>query len=306
MLTTELTPDTPTDEIHPDEIHPDEIHTARIVDAYQGVPAGPGRRSPNATGLQPLPPALTALDPARAYRVQHAVIDRMVSGWGTSVCGYKISCTGAADRALIHAQEPVYGTLTGAHLLDSGARVGLSGANDPLAEPELLMRVVRAIPDGISVSALADHVEVAGGWEIPMSRFGGWWPEGRPPAHTLGSLIADNAVAGFVVCGTTWRRCTAAEIDSMTVTVHTPSGDAHTGSATAVCGSPLRAVVWLLGKVRAHGRDLAVGTVISTGTFTTPLRARPGTHRATFTGLAEVEVTFTATHDETGSAHHDR
>lgn len=262
--------------------------------AYRYVPAGPGAAlGPRASGGPvAIPDGLNDLAVEQAYRLQYEVVDTLVRQWGVARAGFKISCTGAADRALIGALEPTYGTLTNAHLLDSGASIDLAGTNQPLVEPELVFRLIREPAPDATFEELADSVEVAAGLEVPICRFRNWWPEGAMPNLTLGGLIADNAVAGFVVVGPRWVRLTAAEIDAMAVELCAPDGRVSRGHATNVLGSPLAALSWLMGATRRLGVGIPAGSMVSSGTLTNPIRAVQGTFTATYPLVGDVTVTF--------------
>jgi 2-keto-4-pentenoate hydratase len=265
-----------------------------VSDAYRDVPVGPGARlqPPGALVPQSIPTGLNGLSLAQAYRLQAGVVRALMARWAVQHAGFKISCTGTADRALIGADEPTYGMLTDVHLLESGASIDLNGANAPLVEPELLLRLTREPATDASRDELADSVEVAAGLEVPISRFRHWWPEGAMPNLTLGGLVGDNSVAGFVVAGQNWTRLSASEIDSMTVELRTPDGQSARGRAGNVFGSPLAALSWLLGATRRHGVPVPSGAVVASGTFTSPVRARRGTYVADYSMAGAVSVTF--------------
>lgn len=267
---------------------------AMVSDAYRYVHAGPGagRRARGTGGPVSLPAGFNDLPVDRAYRLQHEVVDGLTRCWGVRRAGFKISCTGEVDRARIDAPEPVYGSLTDAHLLESGSHIDLSGVNQPLVEPELLLRLIREPGPDATAEELADSVEVAAGLEVPICRFRAWWPDGSAPNLTLGGLIADNAVAGFVVVGHRWVRLTAAEIDTMEVEMRGPGGQASHGHAANVFGSPLASLSWLTRITARHGVELPAGSIVSSGTFTSPLRAAARTFTATYPLIGTATVIF--------------
>lgn len=232
------------------------------------------------------------IDVEDAYRVQERVTGHLVEFQGERAIGWKISCTGEDDRARINATEPFVGVLFESSFLPDRATLPLANANGPLAEPELVLRITREVSHDSTLEDLAASVEVAAGLELPHARFAGWWPEGQPPNLTKETLVADNAVAGRVVVSDEWRTMSVEEISAITCTLTLPDGTVREGSATAVYGSPLKSLSWLLGKLDTWGRDLPVGSMVSSGTFTTPARVEPGRYSVRFSAVGRVEANF--------------
>lgn len=242
-----------------------------------------------------------------AYLVQKRVVQHLVEFRGERTTGWKISCTGEEDRALIEAAEPLAGTLLESSILANGATLPLAGANGPLAEPELVLRLTRAPSYDATPEELADSVEVAAGLEIPHCRFLDWWPEGQLPNLTKEMLVADSAVAGRVVVGSEWHRLSVSEIESVECNLTLPDGSVRHGTAAAVFGSPLESLSWLLGKLHSSGQVLPEGSIVSSGTFTPPARVSAGTYVASFSLVGDVEATFVDDDVETArkEGHHD-
>ncbi|MCE3550864.1 hypothetical protein LWC33_05265 [Pseudonocardia sp. RS11V-5] len=262
------------------------------VEAYDDVVGGPGPTTPTGRA-RPLPAELAALSQAEAYAVQRECVTELCATWGARPRGYKISVTGKADQERIGATEPTFGRLTDRHLLPSGAVIPLDLANQPLLEPELVLRTSADLGPQAGPDEIHAVVEIAAALEIPVCRFVDWWPEGQLPRLTLMGLIADNSVAGFVVLGTRWSRLPRERVRQVTATVDTPDGDVVHGHASAVLGDPLAALSWLVGALARTGEILPAGSLVSSGTLAAPTRAVPGTYRARFDqGIGEVAVTF--------------
>lgn len=233
-----------------------------------------------------------AITVEEAYRVQERLADHLVESRDEHAAGWKVSCTSEEDRARIDAAEPLIGVLFESSFLPNGATMPLANANGPLAEPELVLRITREVSHESTLEELACSVEVAAGLEVPHSRFVEWWPEGQAPNLTKETLVADNAVAGRVVVASEWRKMSVAEVDAVTCTLTLPDGTVREGSAEAVCGSPLKSLLWLLGKLHSWGRGLPVGAKVSSGTFMTPARVTAGTYVASFSLVGDVSTTF--------------
>jgi 2-oxo-hept-3-ene-1,7-dioate hydratase len=228
-----------------------------------------------------------ALD--RAYDEQAMTIASLAQQWSVAPAGFKISITNEADQLLVGASEPTYGRFLSPQVLGDGAQIDLASSNEPLLEPELVMRVVERVDPSMGAVELAARVEIAAGLEIPMSRLGRWWPDGQLPRLTLGDLVADNSAAGVLVHGGQWWHLTAPQVRSIEVVVEGP-GTTVAGAATRVLGDPLRALAWIVAALAGRGESLDIGSVVSTGTFTPPVRIVRGCYAARFTLVGSVGV----------------
>lgn len=263
-----------------------------IMDAYDSGAGIPARHRVTGSPVE-MPGGILELDKATAYDLQAQCVADLCARWGVEPAGFKISVTNTADQQRIGATEPTFGRLTSRHLLESGAEIELADENAPLLEPELLMRTTRELGAGTTEGDVSDSVEVAGGIEVPVCRFCDWFPEGQEPLLNVPALISDNSVAGYVVVGQPWRRPDGLVWDDVSVTVYHDDDVVIEGNSSAVLGNPLRSVVWLANKLADRGESIPAGAVLSTGTFTVPVRPGVGRYRAVYgRDVGDVSVTF--------------
>jgi 2-keto-4-pentenoate hydratase len=108
----------------------------------------------------------------------------------------------------------------------------------------------------------------------------------------FGSCLDNGGGAAFVEGRRTaeWRRL---DLAAAGMDVYLNGHYVKSGTGAAAMGNPLTSLTWMLNWLREHGRHLAAGEVVSTGTCTGHLFALPGdTVRAEFGELGVVEATF--------------
>lgn len=239
-----------------------------------------------------LGPDLSELSVPAAYAVARDWFDRVCRDRALEHVGYKLSMTNAADQAIVGAHAPAVGRLFDESVLPSGTTLDLQLANAPALEPEVVFRTRLPLDSGMSDEELADAIELAAGIEVPVSRVLDWWPMGGAPRMTLSSAVADNAVAGCVVVGSSWSTLTPTEIAGIGVTVLAADGGQAKGVAERVMGSPLNSLRWLIDVLAVQGEAIPEGMVVSSGTLMPPQRVQAGRYVADFDLLGRAEVTF--------------
>jgi 2-oxo-hept-3-ene-1,7-dioate hydratase len=201
-------------------------------------------------------------DVADAYRIGLAVRDLKLAA-GRSVKGHKIGLTSKAMRQLTGATEPDYGFIYDDWFALEGSAVSRAKMNRPLVEVELAF-VMREPLRGPSVNVVdviraTDFVLPA--LEIVDSRYNA---RGK---NTLVDSIADGAMCGFVVLGGRPADLRDVDVRRMSATLSINGDIMETGSAGAVMGNPLNAVVWLANKLHEFGVTMQPGDVILSGSF---------------------------------------
>ena len=120
--------------------------------------------------------------------------------------------------------------------------------------------------------------------EIVDSRVRDW-------TMTAGSAVADNALAARVVHGDRIADPAGLDLALEGVAVRRNGECVATGVGADVLGSPARVVAWLAGALADHGRRLAAGDLVSTGSLTELVAFEPGdTIEARFASLGSVTV----------------
>ncbi|THD78572.1 MAG: hypothetical protein E7812_11315 [Phenylobacterium sp.] len=201
-------------------------------------------------------------DIADAYRVSLAVRDLKLAN-GRTVKGHKIGLTSKAMRDLTGANEPDYGFIFDNWFALEGEAVSRSAMNRPLVEVELAFVMGRELK-GPSVNA-ADVIRatdfILPALEIVDSRY-----KGRGN-NLLVDSISDAATCGFVVLGGNPVRLTDVDVRRLSASLSINGQVMESGSASAVMGNPINAVVWLANKLHEFGVSMQPGDVILSGSF---------------------------------------
>ena len=201
-------------------------------------------------------------DVADAYRIGLAVRDLKLAA-GRTVKGHKIGLTSKAMRSMTGATEPDYGFIYDDWFALEGSAVSRATMNRPLVEVELVFVMCNELR-GPSVN-VADVIRatdfVLPALEIVDSRYSG---RGK---NTLVDSIADAAMCGFVVLGGRPMDLRDVDLRRLSASLSINGDIMETGSASAVMGNPLNAVVWLANKLSEFDVSMRPGDVILSGSF---------------------------------------
>lgn len=209
------------------------------------------------------------------YRVQELVTERKIREKGERVRGYKISLTSTETQGWFGADEPAFGTLTDSNI--SNGTIHMSEMSEPLLETELMFHITEDIPHSASNEELLEKVLVAAGIEVPDSRFSDWFPR-----LSLGTITADNAVAGKIVAAAEGKKLSYESLGNIDLKLYLDGKEIAQGNSSEVLGNPLEALKWLVGILGKRGKYLEKGMVVSSGTLVLPLPLQRGTYRATY------------------------
>jgi 2-oxo-hept-3-ene-1,7-dioate hydratase len=228
-------------------------------------------------------------DVADAYRIGLAVRDLKLAA-GRKVKGHKIGLTSKAMRSMTGATEPDYGFIYDNWFALEGSAVSRKAMNRPLVEVELVF-VMRDRLEGPSVN-VADVIRaidfVLPALEIVDSRYNG---RGK---NTLVDSIADAAMCGFVVLGGRPMDLRDVDLRRLSAALSINGDIMETGSASAVMGNPLNAVVWLANKLNEFNVSMQPGDVILSGSFVKAIPFDKGDSiGALFDQLGEVTLRVT-------------
>ncbi len=211
---------------------------------------------------EPLSIRFPEADVADAYRVGLAVRDLKLAA-GRTVKGHKIGLTSKAMRDMFSATEPDYGFIFDNWFELEGASVKRSAMNRPLVEVELAFVMAKELK-GPSINA-ADVIRatdfILPALEIVDSRY-----KGRGN-NMLVDSISDAATCGFVVLGGNPVKLTDVDVRRLSASLSINGQIMESGSASAVMGNPLNAVVWLANKLHEFGVAMQPGDVILSGSF---------------------------------------
>lgn len=229
-------------------------------------------------------------DVVDAYRIGLAVRDLKLAA-GRRVKGHKIGLTSKAMRQLTNATEPDYGFIFDDWFVLEGAAVSRAAMNRPLVEVELAFVMGRRLEGpSLNVAEVIRSIDfVLPALEIVDSRYNG------RGSNLLVDSIADAATCGFVVLGGRPMKLTDVDLRRIGASLSINGDIMETGTAGAVMGNPLNAVVWLANKLHEFGVAMEPGDVILAGSFVKAIPFGAGDAiSAQFDQLGEVSLRVTA------------
>ena len=234
-----------------------------------------------------LPPELVPATHAEGYRVNELV----ARGLGWQPLGWKIAATTPVMQQRLRTDQPIYGRTYKQFEVASPARLHHADLLDPLVECEFFFRLARSLPPRpapYNADDVADAVgSVHAGIEVAECRFA---MAALPP---MPAVLADGAASGRYIVGpeiADWRR---RDMASMQVELAVNGTVRRRGAGADVMGHPLAPLVWLANARSSWGDGLSGGDLVSTGTATGMLLAKPGDRMvASFDGTAAVEIAF--------------
>ncbi len=236
-------------------------------------------------------PEVATLD--EGYRVQEALVERLSVPLGP-VVGYKVGLTSKPVQQKFGVDQPIRGQLLERMLLRNGAEVPARFGARPIAEADLLVRVKDAgINQATSIEEVWDHLEAV----IPFIEL----PDllvrkGDPLTAPVIAAINVGARLGVMGAEIPTGRLAAGDLAAMQVHVFVDGEEVLSAPGKAILGHPLNAVLWLVDHLRASGKALKAGDLVSLGSLGKPLLPRPGSEmRVVYQGLfgnQEVRVRF--------------
>ena len=220
-----------------------------------------------------------------AYAVQSQLIELS----GSAPKGWKVAALTARDQQKFGAGRAVAGALLGDFVYRSGTRLKLSSFIAPLIECEIAFLLGANLPARPHPYSRSE-VEAAITAVVPVFEF----PDSRVESSASDLVkLADMMNNGALVIGEAmedWRRLDLArtairlELDDRLIAE---------GSSVRILGDPILALL-ALANAYPLPSSLRAGQIVTTGTCTDPISVRPGRYLASFAGLSNVEVTFTA------------
>ena len=247
---------------------------------------------------KPAPGFGVSMTMAEAAVVQgryNALLARELGG----VVGYKAGLTNPAVQKRFNYDKPIRGTLFAKMILSSPARVPATYGARPVYEADMIAVVgdaTKLMAAKTPLEALQALKEIRSFIELPDLTFG-------PQVQLDGpNLLAANVVARLGVLGDPIPLPATAEsvvkLVEMKIEVIDQTGTVLGGGKGAdILDNPLNAVLWIAESVRAGGKTLKKGDLLSLGSFSALLPPKAGTTvTVRYIGLtpapAQVTVTF--------------
>ena len=247
---------------------------------------------------KPAPGFGVSMTMAEAAVVQgryNALLARELGG----VVGYKAGLTNPAVQKRFNYDKPIRGTLFAKMILSSPARVPATYGARPVYEADMIAVVgdaTKLMAAKTPLEAFQALKEIRSFIELPDLTFG-------PQVQLDGpNLLAANVVARLGVLGDPIPLPATAEsvakLGEMKIEVIDQTGTVLGGGKGAdILDNPLNAVLWIAESVRAGGKTLKKGDLLSLGSFSALLPPKAGTTvTVRYMGLtpapAQVTVTF--------------
>lgn len=219
-----------------------------------------------------LPELLRPRSLAEGFSAQRRLSERAGPSYG-----WKLAATAPAGQAHIGVDAPLPGALFERFRHSPGDVVPSDDLHMAVAEAEFAFVMGAAVgADATREELRAAVAAVHGAVELPESRFTDVVAAGAP------SMLADAACAGRFVLGPELPGALDLDLASTPTTLRVDDATA-TGSGAAVLGDPWAALAWLADVLPGYGLRLEAGTVVTTGTTTTPVPVHRGARvRASF------------------------
>jgi 2-keto-4-pentenoate hydratase len=237
--------------------------------------------------LRPLTESHPGIDVNSAYAIQLELIERKKAN-GAAVVGKKIGLTSRAMQKMLNVDQPDYGHILDAMMLEDGARMSTEELIQPKVEAEIAFVLDRELkgPGVTPLQVLSATRFVLPAIEIIDSRIEGW-------RIKLPDTIADNASSGRVVLGGPPRQVTQLDLRLVGMILELNGDVVQTGAGAAVLGHPANAVAWLANALGGFGVSLGVGEVIMPGALSAAVDVTSGDLvRVCFDRLGTVSVRF--------------
>lgn len=247
---------------------------------------------------KPAPDFGVTMTMAEAAKVQEQFSTLIAKDLGP-VVGYKAGLTNPAVQKRFNYDRPVRGTLYERMILRAPAKVPAAYGARPVYEADLMAVVgdaAKLMAARTPLEALEAVKEFRPFIELPDLVF-------DPQVKLDGPhLLAVNVAARLGVLGEAVRLPATEEsvkqLAEMAIQVVDQTGAAlGSGKGSDVLDNPLNAVLWIAESLRAEGKSLKNGDLLSLGSFSALLPPKAGTTvTVRYTGLAflpvEVSVTF--------------
>lgn len=228
--------------------------------------------------MKPAPDFDAAMTVTEAMTVQerfNALISRNLG----AVVGYKAALTNSDVQRRFNYNKPVLGILYEKMVLPSPARVPAAFGGRPIAETDMVAVVgdsARLMNAKTQLEALAAIKEIRPFIELPDLVF-----DSRVRMDAV-RLMAVNAAARLGVLGTPIPvPATSESVAKLAdVTIQLLDGRGIVlgqGKGSALLGHPLNVVLWIVESLRAAGKSVRDGDLLSLGTFYAVVQPKPGT-----------------------------
>jgi 2-oxo-3-hexenedioate decarboxylase len=240
--------------------------------------------------IEPITSRHSDFDGASAYAVAELIHQARIDAGATPV-GRKIGFTNYTIWPEYGVDAPMWAYVYDTTVVRLGVpphRCSIGRFAEPKIEPEIVFHFREAPPPHGDVAAVLACVDwVAHGFEVVQSHYPGW-------RFRLADTIADSGLHATLLVGEPRPVASiggdlVAALETFTLTLSRDGRAIDVGVGANVLGSPLAAIVHLLGVLEADARrvPVAAGEIVTTGTITAAHPVRAGeTWETMLQGLA--------------------
>ena len=229
-----------------------------------------------------------------AYRVQFAVLDRLIEAGRGPRIGWKVGVTTPQMKALLKIDHSIGGGILTAGRVASGGRVALSDFARLGIECEVA--AVMAKPLGGAGSGTVDRRRVADAVgtlhpaiELVDDRYGGDYV-----AFGVPTIVADSSFHAGLVLGRPVANWRDLDLEGNLGTTSADGEEKCRGHGRDVLGHPFESIAWLADRLSAFGRRIEAGDIVMTGSLPIPYWVdRPGRIETRIEGLGSVKIEVT-------------
>jgi 2-keto-4-pentenoate hydratase len=233
------------------------------------------------------PEWLAGLSLDEALDVQLGLLDRKLAA-GARLAGWKVGLTSNRARQALGVDARPFGHVLASHLFESGAKVPAASIAKPSIEPEMCFEIGRRLagPNLSRDDVRAGLARACAGFELNERRVGSTRPD-------FGAFVTDDLTQWGVVRGSGVTLAAAPDLNAVHCTLTRDGEKLYAGTSRDELDDHLESLSRLAAVLGAHGRALEPGQVVITGAFARFDAAAGQRWRAEYSGVGEVEVTFT-------------
>ena len=199
-----------------------------------------------------------------AYQVSSALLQKRIEIDGEKVIGKKIGVTSTAVMNMLGVDQPDFGYLTDAMVVEEGQPLSLTEKMiQPRAEGEIAFVLKKdLIGPGITASDVLQATDfIVPCFEIVDSRIRDW-------KIKIQDTVSDNASCGYFLLGQDAVDPRSLDLSTCGMVMELNGQLASTGAGAAALGSsPVSCVVWLANTLGRLGTPLKAGEVILSGSL---------------------------------------
>ena len=243
------------------------------------------------TAIAPLTEQAPEMSIKDAYEVSSLLLEKRVELDGEKVIGKKIGVTSSAVMTMLGVDQPDFGYLTDAMVIEEGQSLSLSEKMiAPRAEGEIAFVLKQDLTGpGITVSDVLRATDfVVPCFEIVDSRIRDW-------KIRIQDTVADNASCGYFLLGQDAVDARTLDLSTCGMVMELNGQLASTGAgAAALDASPVSCVAWLANTLGRLGTSLKAGEVILSGSLVPLQVVKPGDFMSvSIGGIGRTAIRFT-------------